>query len=184
MKKHSLAGRKQSPEHIAKRVAAHKLSGAWPYTWTEEDREWQRQNNLGKKQTAQHKAKIAASMKGKQNCLGHRPSEEHRRALADYWAQNREKHNNYVDGKGFERTSERIADMGRIEYRLWREKVFTRDNWTCVLCGERGGKLHADHIKPYNLHPELRYDLTNGRTLCVPCHHKQPTHGSGSKRRK
>lgn len=57
-----------------------------------------------------------------------------------------------------------------LEYRLWRESVFKRDNWTCVWCGVRGGKLNADHIKPFCDYPELRLALDNGRTLCVPCH--------------
>ena len=35
----------------------------------------------------------------------------------------------------------------------------------------------ADHVKPWALYPELRYDLDNGRTLCVPCHKKTETYG-------
>lgn len=59
-----------------------------------------------------------------------------------------------------------------IEYRLWREAVFSRDNWTCVLCSKRGGKLNADHIKRFSDYPELRFAIDNGRTICVPCHKK------------
>jgi 5-methylcytosine-specific restriction endonuclease McrA len=62
-------------------------------------------------------------------------------------------------------------------YRKWREKVFKRDNYTCVFCKERGGRLHADHIKPFAWFPELRLVLSNGRTLCVKCHYKTPTYG-------
>lgn len=128
---------------------------------------------------AETKAKIARANKGKKNALGTKRSEEFRRKLADYWAANREKHNHYKDGKGHERTSARCADMQRIDYRLWREKVFQRDNWTCVLCEARGVKLHADHIKSYARHPDLRYDVDNGRALCVPCHEKTPTYRKG-----
>ena len=39
-----------------------------------------------------------------------------------------------------------------------------------------GGKLNADHIKPFSLFPELRFDLNNGRTLCVECHKKTDTY--------
>jgi hypothetical protein len=64
---------------------------------------------------------------------------------------------------------------GSPEYALWRKAVFERDNYTCIWCGSNntGGNrttLHADHIKPFSLFPELRLAIDNGRTLCVPCH--------------
>lgn len=68
-----------------------------------------------------------------------------------------------------------------IEYRLWREAVFERDNWTCRWCGQRGGKLVADHIKPFALFPELRFAIDNGRTLCYRCHLTTKTYGGNSK---
>lgn len=67
------------------------------------------------------------------------------------------------------------------EYKQWREAVFMRDNWTCQECGIKGGKLHPDHIKPFATYPELRFDISNGRTLCVECHRKTPTWGSNVK---
>jgi hypothetical protein len=64
----------------------------------------------------------------------------------------------------------------------WRKAVFERDNYTCVLCMVRGGRLEADHIKPYSMFPELRYEINNGRTLCSSCHRKTPTYGSKARR--
>lgn len=64
-----------------------------------------------------------------------------------------------------------------LEYRLWRESVFERDNWTCLWCKVRGGKLNADHIKPFALYPELRLAIDNGRTLCLECHKTTETFG-------
>lgn len=71
------------------------------------------------------------------------------------------------------------------EYKEWHRKVFERDEWTCKECGVRSCKgkaviLHADHIKPFAFYPELRFDLNNGRTLCIDCHRKTDTY----KRRK
>ena len=68
-------------------------------------------------------------------------------------------------------------DRFRLEHKLWREAVFARDNWTCQLCGERGGRLNADHIKSWALFPELRTAINNGRTVCEDCHKDTETYG-------
>ena len=68
------------------------------------------------------------------------------------------------------------------EYKTWRSSVFNRDNFTCVQCGQRGGPLNADHIMPFSTHPDLRFEVSNGRTLCVPCHRKTPTFLAGALR--
>ena len=60
-----------------------------------------------------------------------------------------------------------------LEYKLWREAVFKRDNYTCIWCGESGGRLEADHIQEFSIYPELRFAIDNGRTLCKPCHKKR-----------
>jgi hypothetical protein len=62
------------------------------------------------------------------------------------------------------------------EYKQWRRAVFERDNFRCVFCGQLGGELHADHIKPFAHFPELRTELSNGRTLCRTCHEATPTY--------
>lgn len=65
-----------------------------------------------------------------------------------------------------------------LEYKQWRRAVFQRDNYMCILGGkEHGSKLRADHIKPFSLFPELRFILSNGRTLCEECHKKTDTYG-------
>ncbi len=58
----------------------------------------------------------------------------------------------------------------RIEYKLWREAIFSRDNWTCQKCGERGGKLVAHHLYNFADFPKLRTSIENGTTLCKKCH--------------
>lgn len=83
-------------------------------------------------------------------------------------------------------TEENRKLRNSIEYRFWREEVYKRDNYTCVICGIPGGwskekkrkiELNADHIKRWALYPELRFEVSNGRTLCLDCHQKTDTFG-------
>lgn len=102
-------------------------------------------------------------------------SEKHRRAISE---------NSGVKGVnhplwkgGVTKINEKIRKS--FEYKLWREAVFKRDNYTCVWCLEKekvSGKLNADHIKPFAHYPELRFAIDNGRTLCVECHKKTDTY--------
>ncbi len=62
------------------------------------------------------------------------------------------------------------------EMKIWRKSVFERDDYTCVFCGVRWVELNADHIKRFCDYPDLRYDIGNGRTLCVSCHKKTDTY--------
>jgi len=70
------------------------------------------------------------------------------------------------------------AIRNSAEFSRWRTMVFKRDDYTCQLCFNKGGKLNADHIKPFSLYPELRFELSNGRTLCIDCHKTTDTYGS------
>ena len=70
------------------------------------------------------------------------------------------------------------------EYRKWRNEVFRRDDYTCQLCKKRSRAgisvyLEADHILSFESYPELRFIVSNGRTLCKDCHKK--THNFGIK---
>jgi hypothetical protein len=67
-------------------------------------------------------------------------------------------------------TRERTALMSQEPYKIWRTSVFIRDNYTCQNCGQCGNKLQAHHIELWSENKELRYELSNGITLCKPCH--------------
>ena len=60
--------------------------------------------------------------------------------------------------------------------KIWREKVFIRDKFTCQnpncpYCKNKvGGYLHAHHLKSFTDYPELRFNLENGITYCLKYH--------------
>ena len=58
-------------------------------------------------------------------------------------------------------------------YGHWRRSVFQRDNFACCVCGERGGQLQAHHIKKWSTHVDLRYEVSNGVTVCKGACHKE-----------
>lgn len=69
-------------------------------------------------------------------------------------------------------TARNMAIRNSLEYKIWRDAVYERDDFTCNRCKKRGGDLHAHHIKPFSQFPELRFDIDNGMTLCRPCHYE------------
>lgn len=70
-------------------------------------------------------------------------------------------------------------------YREWRITVYKRDHYTCQCCSKnRKTKYHAHHLQGYNWCPELRYDISNGVTLCEECHENfHSTYGKGNNTR-
>jgi hypothetical protein len=68
------------------------------------------------------------------------------------------------------RNDVRPKHNGSYQYAEWRTAVFTRDDYTCQDCDQIGGRLNAHHLKPWADYPELRYELSNGVTLCYECH--------------
>lgn len=64
-------------------------------------------------------------------------------------------------------------DRQSIEYTEWRKAVYWRDQYCCVDCGVRGCRRHpivAHHVVPWAESIDLRFTVSNGVTLCQPCH--------------
>ena len=68
---------------------------------------------------------------------------------------------------------------------IWRTNIYTRDSYTCQVCGDnKGGNLNAHHLNGWNAFPEQRFDLDNGVTLCTDCHkefHSQYGYGDNTR---
>ncbi len=71
----------------------------------------------------------------------------------------------------------KARSCGDARYQKWRKDVLKRDKYTCQHCGASAVKLQVHHIHQYRTRPDLRCELSNGQTLCFPCHIKTPSFG-------
>jgi len=125
---------------------------------TEEAKKKMREKRKGRKPSLEkhwklsdsEKEKIRKAMMGNTNGFG-----------------KKEQNLNWIDG----RASENHKIRASVEYHLWRESVYARDNWTCQKCGgKKGGNLIAHHTKNFAEYPKLRISIENGITFCKKCH--------------
>lgn len=77
---------------------------------------------------------------------------------------------NYGRRKENPKTPENRIIRMRSDYVIWRSNVYERDNYTCQSCCKHGGNLNAHHIWSFSSNKELRFDVSNGITLCKDCH--------------
>lgn len=129
--------------------------------------------------SAAHKQKVSDWSKGNKYCEGRILSPETRKKISQA-LKGRPKPSirgmrNHSWKGGVTEINQKIRTSA--PYKEWRKKVFERDNWTCVWCRAKGVRLNADHIKPFADFPELRFEIDNGRTLCIPCHLSTETFG-------
>jgi len=140
---------------------------------SEEVKEKIRKSKIGKKLSKETKEKVSKSLIGNTRAKGTKRSFEDRLKIKERTPRG-ERHWNWQGGIH----EENLKIRKSFEYVIWRERVFSRDKFTCVICGDnKGGNLEADHIKPFAYYPELRFEVSNGRTLCRPCHIKTDTWG-------
>lgn len=147
--------------------------------WSKEMRKKIGESHKGKKLTEEHKRKIGKAGIGRIVTLETRRkrSEANKGPKSHFW-------------KGGT-TSLALIIRGNIEYRVWRETGFKRDDYTCQECSQRGGELNFDHYPKsfatiiienniQNIEEALScpalWDINNGRTLCISCHKKTETY--------
>jgi hypothetical protein len=138
--------------------------------------------NKGRKFSSEHKEKLSLRKRGlpppphKKGCLCFRCSgispmkgrNEPRPNWKRWKRPDMEKENNHNWKGGISSDREKLRHS--IEVRRWAKSVFIRDNFSCCLCHEAGGKLHAHHVKKFSEYPALRTVVDNGVTLCEECH--------------
>lgn len=75
------------------------------------------------------------------------------------------------DHHNYNPNADRRKNRG-FEFYKWADAVKSRDGMRCVKCGTSDNEMQAHHVKPWNLFPDLRYEVSNGITVCAPCHWK------------
>lgn len=73
--------------------------------------------------------------------------------------------------KAIRGVSKKSNDGRGNDHDKWRLAVILRDK-KCMRCGAVDN-LQAHHLKTWKSHPELRYEVSNGVSLCPFCHHAQ-----------
>lgn len=138
---------------------------------SEQHRENLRKSNLGKKPSIQCVEALKKAMTGK------KLPEDRLVKMREYCKGEK----CYLWKGGVTPINLKIRQSG--EYKFWRRQVFERDRFTCQWCGAHKTKIHADHIRPFSLFPTLRFEVSNGRTLCVPCHKKTESYCWGLRKK-
>jgi len=148
---------------------------------SEETKEKMRQSKLGKKRqfTEEHKEKLRKILKenrykGKPprfciDCGTKMNKSNKNKRCAEC---NRKYKRQYRINNSLNKSKDYHIIRGSKEFRDWRNGVFIRDNHTCQKCKVKGYELHPHHILNFNDHIDLRFDISNGITLCVE-HHKE-----------
>lgn len=129
--------------------------------------------NKGKKLEYLHTSEVRK--RSTESRKGYKHTEETRKKMSEIHKKRVIEGKNHLWKGGITPINKTIRES--FEYKLWREAVFERDDYTCVWCKQRGGTLNADHIKPFAYYPELRFAIDNGRTLCRECHKTTNTYG-------
>lgn len=124
----------------------------------------------GRKHSPEHRAKSSEARKGNKNRLGKPFTAEARQRISAKLRLNPRtgaRNHNWKGGPN----NPNLLERRNAKYLDWRTSVFTRDGFTCQHCGDsRGGNLNAHHIKEWSKYPELRFEVSNGLTLCETCH--------------
>jgi predicted RNA-binding Zn-ribbon protein involved in translation (DUF1610 family) len=94
------------------------------------------------------------------------------------------KNKNYCSEECYHLDVKTDRDKNSHEYKRWRNEVRERDGWECQDCGWAGDRIEAHHIESWSGNPEKRFQLDNGKSLCIECHYlthieKEEWHSAG-----
>lgn len=120
----------------------------------------------GKKHTEETKKKVVAAL------IGRKWTESQREKYTKSYKSN-PKNYGKTPWNWQGKSSEEVRIRHSTKYKDWRLAVYTKDGFACVGCGDnKGHNLQAHHIMSFADYPDLRFDVSNGVTLCKQCHAK------------
>jgi hypothetical protein len=128
--------------------------------------------NKGKPNSEESRKKMSASHRGKvSNYKGRKTSQEVKDKISKAMKGRRPWNYTGADCTPYKRLH------GLTDWKVWRNKVFERDGFTCQECNKKGVFLHPHHIIPVKdcietQRLDLVFDINNGITLCIECHHQ------------
>ena len=123
--------------------------------------------------------KLSEKYKGKGNPMYGKHAWNYKRNMNDYPQMGFQKGHkclNHMIGENHyrwikDRDLINIKERNNSEYRQWRYQIFKRDRHICKINNKDcKGKVIAHHILSWKDHPELRYNINNGITLCQAHH--------------
>lgn len=112
-------------------------------------------NQKGRPKSASHRQRISEGLHGNVNVKG-----KHINVGPD--------NPNWIDDRSLVKHRQ---NRNNPEYKQWRQHVWLRDAFGCKIAStDCKGKIEAHHILAWHDYPELRYQITNGITLCHAHH--------------
>lgn len=163
-------GKKFSEEHIKNLSLSHK--GKMP-----SNIEMLRTYNIGRKLSEQTIEKIKQSNLGKKHNISKEGLERMRIKNYDVWNKGMKGYNAGENNPRWVKDRSMLKKCDRQSgsaYTFWRMEVYKRDNFRCKMSnGECSSKIEAHHILTWKESPELRYEISNGITLCTKHHPRQ-----------
>lgn len=133
-----------------------------------------RQSRLGQKASIETRKKMSESAKGRKKSQEHKNNISlAKKGLPVPWATGS---NNWkwVEDRTRLKKYSGSEERRSPAYKRWRYEVWLRDKFTCKIANpDCSGRIEVHHILAWSTHPELRYEINNGITLCHAHHPKK-----------
>lgn len=156
---------KKSKEMMSQRMMGEN-NPFYGKTHTKAVRELISKRQTGSKHTEEQKIKIGLKSLGNKYRLGTKQTEEAKKKIRE--SCRGEKAYQWIkDRSQLKRYNDTAKDRRSYAYNEWRLRVLIRDTGKCKMSNKDcEGRIEVHHILGFTEHPELRYDINNGITLC------------------